>query len=105
MESYGVADGLADLTVRELVEDANGRLWVGSEAGLVVSDRPLGQYRPGERVRFISKGLPPSRIRRNCVVAAKDGWVWVATQNAIVRRSEERRVGKGWRYGGGREGE
>src|SRR5688572_6899887 len=95
MESYGVADGLADLTVRELVEDASGRLWVGSEAGLVVSDRPLGDYRPGERVRFTSKGLPTTRIRRNCVAAAKDGWVWVATQSAIVRYRAAGRIESG----------
>src|SRR5687768_4134015 len=95
MESYGVADGLADLTVRELVEDARGHLWVGSEAGLVVSDRPLSSYRPGERVRFTSKGLPTTRIRRNCVAAAKDGWVWVATQSAIVRYRAAGRIESG----------
>ncbi|HEX8409528.1 MAG TPA: hypothetical protein VF883_11720, partial [Thermoanaerobaculia bacterium] len=36
MESYGVADGIADPTVREIVEDRGHRLWVGSESGLAV---------------------------------------------------------------------
>jgi signal transduction histidine kinase/DNA-binding response OmpR family regulator/ligand-binding sensor domain-containing protein len=89
MENYGVADGLADLTVREVLEDASHHLWVGSEAGLVVSDRPLPSYRPGERVRFVGKvgeiPLARARIRRNCLVVGRDGWVWVGTQNGILR--------------------
>ena len=89
MESYGVADGLADLTVRELLEDAAHHLWVGSEAGLVVSERPLPSYGAGERIRFVARigeiPLVRARIRRNCLVAARDGWVWVGTQNGIVR--------------------
>jgi signal transduction histidine kinase/ligand-binding sensor domain-containing protein len=89
MESYGVADGIADPTVREIVEDRSHRLWVGSEAGLVVSEHPLDAYGPGERVRFISHvgnvRLTHSRMRRNCVVTAPDGWVWVGTQDGIVR--------------------
>jgi signal transduction histidine kinase/ligand-binding sensor domain-containing protein len=88
MESYTVADGLADLTVRELVEDAGGRLWVGSEAGLVVSEKPLAMYGPGERIHFRGDfGIPivRTRMRRNCIVASPDGWVWVGTQDGIVR--------------------
>ncbi|HYK01171.1 MAG TPA: response regulator [Thermoanaerobaculia bacterium] len=88
METYGVADGLADPTVREIVEDTSHRLWVASEAGLVVSTKPLERYGPGERLRFTSKlgsiELTRSRMRRNCVVAAKNGGVWVATQNSVI---------------------
>src|SRR3982074_3415043 len=50
MEEYGVADGLGDLTVREIGEDAAHHLWVGSESGLVVSEKPLDAYGPGERL-------------------------------------------------------
>jgi signal transduction histidine kinase/ligand-binding sensor domain-containing protein len=85
MESYGVADGIADPAVREIVEDRTHRLWIGTEAGLVVSERPLDDYEPGERVRFVADGLTRSRMRRNCVVAAPDGWVWAGTQDGIVR--------------------
>jgi signal transduction histidine kinase/DNA-binding response OmpR family regulator/ligand-binding sensor domain-containing protein len=89
MESYGVADGLADLTVREIAEDASHHLWVGSEAGLVVSEKPLDAYKIGERIRFVSKvgnvALVHARIRRNCLVAAPDGWVWTGTQDGVVR--------------------
>jgi signal transduction histidine kinase/ligand-binding sensor domain-containing protein len=89
METYGVADGLADPTVREIVEDSGGRLWVASEAGLVVSQKPLGGYAPGERIRFVSNiggvQLTRSRMRRNCVVAARDGGLWVGAQHALLR--------------------
>ena len=89
LETYSTADGLADLTVREVVEDASRRLWVGSEAGLVVSAKPLDAYAPGERVRFVSRvgnvGIVRTRMRRNCVVAAPDGSVWIGTQDGIVR--------------------
>lgn len=89
METYGIADGLPDPTVREIVQDASGRLWVASEAGLVVSTKPVAAHRPGERLLFVSKvgdvALTRSRMRRNCVAAAPDGWVWVGTQDGIVR--------------------
>ena len=85
MESYGVADGIADPTVREIVEDPSHRLWVGTEAGLVVSEKRLDAYGVGERVRFTNQGLTRARMRRNCVVAAPDGWVWVGTQDGLVR--------------------
>jgi len=89
MERYGVGDGLADYTVREIVEDASHRLWVGTEAGLVVSEKPLDAYRAGERIRFVARvgntQLAPVRIRRSCLIAAADGWVWVATNDGIVR--------------------
>jgi len=89
MENYGVSDGLADFMTREIVEDVSHRLWVGSDAGLAVSAKPLDAYRPGERVRFVSKVGPTQlakmRIRRNCLIATRDGEVWVATNDGILR--------------------
>ncbi len=88
--SYGPADGLADLTVREIVQDASGHLWVGSDTGLAVSERPLSEYPPGERVKFLRsvEGHPlrQTRIRRNCLIAEPEGWIWAATTgNGIFR--------------------
>jgi len=89
MENFGTADGLLDLTVREVVEDRGHHLWVGSESGLVVSEKPLDDYEPGRRIRFVSRVgnvlLPRSRIRRAALLAAGDGWVWVGVQNSLVR--------------------
>jgi signal transduction histidine kinase/DNA-binding response OmpR family regulator/ligand-binding sensor domain-containing protein len=89
MEEYGTADGLGDLTVREIVEDATHHLWAGSESGLVVSEKPLEAYGPGERLRFVrvigNVELPKARIRRNCIVAGADGSVWVGTIDGLAR--------------------
>jgi signal transduction histidine kinase/DNA-binding response OmpR family regulator/ligand-binding sensor domain-containing protein len=89
MEAYGLADGLGDLTVRELIEDSAHHLWVGSESGLVVSGKPLDDYHPGERVRFVRAAggveLPRARMKRNCLVAGRDGWVWVGAIDGLAR--------------------
>src|SRR5438046_4995741 len=89
MESYSEEDGLADLTVREIVEDASHRLWVGSEAGLVVSEKPLDDYVSGARVKFVnhvgSQPLVRARIRRNCLATDRNGWLWVGMQDGLIR--------------------
>src|SRR5229473_1698296 len=89
MEEYGVADGLADLTVREIAEDAAHHLWVGSESGLVVSEKPLDAYEPGRRVHFVPRfggvSLVHVRIRRNCLVVDRAGAVWAGTLDGIYR--------------------
>jgi signal transduction histidine kinase/ligand-binding sensor domain-containing protein len=83
VELYSTADGLADLTVREVVEDTQGYLWVGSDSGLVVSEIPLPRYRPGERVRFRSEiGAAPltrTRMHHNFFDADDSGGLWVVT--------------------------
>jgi signal transduction histidine kinase/CheY-like chemotaxis protein/ligand-binding sensor domain-containing protein len=89
METYGTKDGLIDPTVREIVEDVSHRLWVATEAGLVVSEKPLDAYAPGERLRFTARvggvELTRARMRRSCVVATPDGWLWVSTPDSILR--------------------
>ncbi len=88
MESFTTDDGLADLTVREILEDASHHLWVGSESGLVVSEKPLEAYEPGGRVHFVSQlggtRLVHARIRRDCATE-RDGWVWIGTQDGIYK--------------------
>ena len=89
MEEYGTADGIRDLTIREVAEDGTHHLWAGSESGLVVSELPLDAYEPGKRVRFVSaignERLPQVRVRRNCLVAGIDGWIWAGVQDRLVR--------------------
>jgi signal transduction histidine kinase/DNA-binding response OmpR family regulator/ligand-binding sensor domain-containing protein len=89
MEEYGTADGLRDLTIREVAEDGTHHLWVGSESGLVVSEEPLDAYEPGKRVRFASaigdERLLQMRVRRNCLVTGIDGWIWAGMQDRLVR--------------------
>jgi signal transduction histidine kinase/DNA-binding response OmpR family regulator/ligand-binding sensor domain-containing protein len=92
MEDYGIGDGLADLTVRTIAEDREGRLWVGSETGVVVSEEPLSSYTAGRRVRFTSlvggARLPRVRMRANVLLADSKGRVWIGTPgDGIVRHS------------------
>jgi signal transduction histidine kinase/ligand-binding sensor domain-containing protein len=83
LEQYSIEDGLPDLTVREIVEDDRGRLWIGTDGGLVASEKPLSDHAVGERIRFTSSvgGVPliATRIRHNGLAADRAGWVWVAT--------------------------
>jgi signal transduction histidine kinase/DNA-binding response OmpR family regulator/ligand-binding sensor domain-containing protein len=89
MEDLGLADGLGDLTVRDFAEDTAHHLWVGSESGLVVSEKPLDAYGPGDRIHFVRTmggvALPKARIRRNCITTGADGWVWIATVDGVER--------------------
>jgi len=96
-ETYTTSDGLRDLAVWEVVEDRSGRLWVGSNAGLAVSDRPLGDYRPGERIRFVTRvggvDLVDGLINRNRLVADAGGRVWAGTAAAGIVRYHIASVG------------
>ncbi|MDH3215362.1 MAG: ATP-binding protein [Candidatus Krumholzibacteria bacterium] len=91
MDLYTTADGLRDLVLWDVVEDRSGRLWVGSSTGLVVSERPLQNYRVGERVRFTSLvGSTPlldSSINwGNRIAVDVQDRVWVGTPaTGIVR--------------------
>ena len=55
LQQYSVSDGLLDLDTRQVLEDSSGRLWVASDAGLVVSEFPLADYEVNNRVRFAAK--------------------------------------------------
>ena len=66
-------DGLRDLNVFEIVQSRDGRLWVGSDAGLVVSEYPLGAYGIGELPTFTDSlgGVPlvDQSIRQNLLLS------------------------------------
>jgi signal transduction histidine kinase/ligand-binding sensor domain-containing protein len=92
-ELYSVSDGLADPGVWDVVEDGQGRLWVGSNEGLTVSEKPLGDYAPGERIRFVSsfRGHPLPRgtsINPNRLAVDASGRLWAGTiDRGIIRVS------------------
>jgi signal transduction histidine kinase/CheY-like chemotaxis protein/ligand-binding sensor domain-containing protein len=90
MENYGIEDGLVDLTVRTIAEDREGRLWVGSETGVVVSEEPLTSYTLGRRVTFSAilgnVRLPRVRMRANVLLADSQGRVWIGTPGEGVIR-------------------
>jgi ligand-binding sensor domain-containing protein len=89
-ELYSTNDGLPDLNVWDVIEDAAGRLWVGSNTGLVVSEKPLGDYAPGERVHFADtfhgRALTRQEIDPNRLARDPDGRVWVGTPGSGIIR-------------------
>lgn len=89
-ELFKVEDGLPVLDVREVHEDQFGRLWVSSDAGLVVSQLTLGEYTGGGRIHFTSRigstELVRSALQENRVAADPRGVLWVGTrENGIIR--------------------
>jgi len=73
-----------------VLEDHLGRLWVASEEGLVVSERPLDQYEVNAKIRFVSKigsvQLLQIAIADNRLAIDTRGSLLVGTrQNGIVR--------------------
>jgi len=90
MQRYGTEHGLRDLNVWDMIEDPTGRLWVSSNAGLVVSEKPLAAYDAGKRITFISE-TPESRlldvaVNHNRMAVDSKGLLWVGTENlGIVR--------------------
>ena len=92
METYAADDGLRDLEVFRLVEDAAGRLWVASRGGVVASDRPLHEYGVGARLRFTSRlgdsDLPSGLVNTNAISSGANGSVWIGAADAGLVRVE-----------------
>ena len=89
-------DGLVDVNVWEIVQDRDGHLWVGSDGGLVVSERPLAKYPIGERPVFTDslggRELAKSSVRQNLLAVEPSGAVWAAIRDVgIVRYGHENR--------------
>jgi|AntRauTorcE11897_2_1112592.scaffolds.fasta_scaffold00821_6 signal transduction histidine kinase/ligand-binding sensor domain-containing protein len=85
MNVFGLESGLPDLTVWDMVEDPTGRLWVSSNAGVVVSERPLDNYKIGENIRFTSTPnsfeLTNVAVSFNRMIADNEGQIWVGTES------------------------
>ena len=88
---YTPADGLLDPNPWDVIEDGAGHLWVGSNEGLVVSEKPLNDYPPGERIHFAGTigghALPRgATIDRNRMALDPSGRLWVGTNNLGILR-------------------
>ena len=90
MDVYSIDQGLRDLTVWDIIEDASGRLWVSSNAGLVASEKPLTEYDTGESIHFVSEieghNLLDRTVNHNRMTVDSSERLWVGTDNiGIVR--------------------
>jgi len=90
MDVYGLDEGLSDLYVWDLKEDSTGRLWVSSNAGIVVSEKPLEKYGIGEKVRFVNRvgdtELINVAVNHNKLASDTEGQIWVGTESLGVVR-------------------
>lgn len=79
LENFVLRDGLLDPMVREVVEDEDGYLWLGTEAGLAVSAEPLDDGRPTFLTQVGDEVLPRTRVRHHWLEAAQGGGVWLGS--------------------------
>jgi diguanylate cyclase (GGDEF)-like protein len=79
---YGSADGLANLSVKCLMQDHTGFLWVGTDNGLFRYDgNTFRAYGHGD-------GLPNTEILS--LAESPAGVLWVGTNNGVAQASGER---------------
>ncbi len=85
-QHYGVAEGLSQATVRALVEDSRGFIWMGTQDGLNRFDgRQFVTYRH-------QAGVEHSLSDNNIMALAigSDDSLWVATQSGGLNRHDPR---------------
>lgn len=90
METFGMDDGLIDLSTNGLLEDNSGRLWVNSVSGVVVSKEPVQAYQNGRRPEFTSTwagfNITGSPANNKSVAVGPDGSIWIGTATTGVVR-------------------
>ena len=89
LRTYGVADGLPQLDVYDIVEDAQGYAWFGTEAGLARFDGLTFE------TYTVEDGLPSNQVR--ALVVDESGRFWVATPRGLAVFADGRfeHVGEG----------
>ncbi len=79
--NYTVKDGLAQSQVRDICQDENGYLWIGTASG-------LSRYDGIEFVNYsIDDGLPDNNISKLFIDG--EGHLWVATASGVAEYSEQ----------------
>ncbi len=82
--SYGPEQGLTNLSVNALAQDARGFLWIGTEDGLF-------RLEGSQLRRFgVEDGLPDAFIETDGLGASRRGGLWVVTRKGTVLWKGER---------------
>ncbi len=92
-EIYTKEDGLAGNTVMNLQLDTRGRLWVLTDVGVSVSEKPLRAYGVNERIAFTATlgktallEASVSQVGLDALLVDGEGRIWVgSTSMGIVR--------------------
>jgi len=80
-KAFGTAAGLPDEVVYTVLEDARGRLWMGTDAGLACFDPGSGQART-----FTQKdGLPVNEFVQNAAYRSPRGLLYFGTTDGLIR--------------------
>lgn len=81
---YSQNDGLPDITIKNISEDASGNLWLGAASGNVVGGQGLTRFKDGRGTILTTRdGLSNNQIYKTLTDAAGD--LWVATANGLDR--------------------
>ena len=82
LQTIGPAEGLPDIDIYLIGLDAKGRLWLGSEKGVDVIEKP--DSASGRRLHFgLAEGLPDEDTDTMAFLADPNGDVWIGTRSGI----------------------
>lgn len=77
-------DALSSASLRDITDDGNGGVWVGTDAGLDHVHAETGTVEHLRREAGNPDSLPDNRIR--ALFLDRDGVLWVGTASGLVRR-------------------
>jgi len=97
MEIFNEADSLRSPKTWFAVEDSTGRLWVGTEAGVSVSAKPLGEYAEGRRIEFLSRIGHTQLFKQDlsfgrAMTVAQDGTIYESRDGILFGASRDGKI-------------
>jgi class 3 adenylate cyclase/ligand-binding sensor domain-containing protein len=89
MEYFGTSEGVSP-RIWSIEQDKLGRLWIGSDMGISVTEFPLEKYHPGEKISFTTQidDLPfntAALLNRDQLLVDSRGNIWTPTRQEIIR--------------------
>ena len=92
--TYTTADGLSHNGVRSIVEDRTGNLWIGTWSGLnrLSFGEASAQTSLGGMITVFAKEYGLSDNTVDCLLADREGNIWVGTNTAGLNRLRARKL-------------